>query len=138
MNARLREAYRAHYDVAAEYYLRSAARFRAASLGAKIGRRRPIQKTYRRAVHAPVLLCYWCKKVTFPGERHVDHIVPLSAGGAHVAGNLCIACASCNLAKGDAMPAEFRRAVADKRVQNAALARLYYKALAAPAATVGA
>lgn len=127
MNALWREAYRLRSASFAEYYLRSGALSRATRLGCKIGRRGPILKVYRKAVHAPVLLCYWCKKVTQPGERHVDHKQPFSLGGAHVAGNLCITCAECNLVKGDSNPTEFRKLVADKRLENGRIAADYFR-----------
>jgi 5-methylcytosine-specific restriction endonuclease McrA len=128
MNAFWRMAYRLRHDSVAEYYLRSAARSRANRLGCKIGKSRAILKVYRKAVHAPVLLCYWCKKVTFAGERHVDHKEPLASGGAHVAGNLCITCAECNLSKNDRCPHEFREATAEKRAANSMIARDYFRA----------
>ena len=34
------------------------------------------------------------------GDRHVDHIKPLSRGGSHTASNLAISCSKCNLRKG--------------------------------------
>lgn len=126
-NARCRETYRENYAAVAEYYLRSAALYRAEQLGCKIGRRGPILKIYARAVHAPVLLCYWCKTLTRAGERHVDHIYPLAAGGPHVAGNLCITCADCNLTKNDTGPTEFRQAVVEKRIANSLIAADYFK-----------
>ena len=126
-NARCRETYRENYAAVAEVYLRSSARFRAERLGCKIGRRWPILRVYAKAVHAPVLLCYWCKKLTRPGERHVDHKQPLTVGGAHVAGNLCIACVECNLVKGDTDPKVFRLAVAAKRNANGVIAAEYFR-----------
>jgi 5-methylcytosine-specific restriction endonuclease McrA len=47
--------------------------------------------------------CTYCHA---PAE-HVDHIVPLARGGAHVLGNLLPACADCNLEKGARDPYEF-------------------------------
>jgi 5-methylcytosine-specific restriction endonuclease McrA len=135
VNARSREAYRGNYVSVTEYYLRSTARSRAKQLGCKIGRRGPILKVYRRAVHSTLLLCYWCKKLTFPGERHVDHKQPLATGGAHVAGNLRITCVECNLAKGDISPADFQKIVAEKRVANSLVACDYFRQLAAPLAS---
>jgi 5-methylcytosine-specific restriction endonuclease McrA len=132
-NARCRESYRENYADVAEYYLRSTARYRAEGLGSKIGRRGPILKIYTRAVHAPVLLCYWCKKLTRPGERHVDHKQPLVGGGAHVAGNLCVTCAECNLAKGNTGPNEFRRMVAERRIANSLIAAEYFRRVRSPA-----
>jgi 5-methylcytosine-specific restriction endonuclease McrA len=124
---RCREVYRETYAAVPEYYLASSARSRAEKLGCKIGRRGPIRRVYRRAAHTPVLLCFWCKKLTFPGERHVDHIVPLVAGGVHAAGNLCITCAECNLSKCDLSPQEFRIKIGDKRAQNKVIAQNYFR-----------
>jgi len=126
-NARCREQYREDYAVCAEYYLASRARSRAERLGCRIGRRRPLREIYFRAVHAPVVLCYWCKKLTGPGERHVDHKQPLATGGTHVAGNLCISCAECNESKGDRGPDEFRQIVAAKRAANSLIASDYFR-----------
>lgn len=120
----LGEQRRAHYPAITEYPI---GRARARRLGCKIGRRRPVLRVYRRAVHATVILCYWCKTVTFPGERHVDHIEPLSMGGGHVAGNLCISCIACNLSKGDTSPAEFRKTIAAKRMTNGLIAANYFR-----------
>lgn len=127
VNARCREAYRDSYSAIAEYYLQSASCYRAEQYGCKIGRRRPILRVYRRAVHMPILLCYWCKSVTRPGERHVDHKQPLVAGGAHTAGNLCITCTDCNLSKGSKNPAEFRNVVAGKRSANSLIAATFFR-----------
>jgi 5-methylcytosine-specific restriction endonuclease McrA len=126
-NARCRESYATRYAEASEFYLHSGARHRAEQLGCKIGRRGPILKAYRRAVHASVILCYWCKRLTAPGERHVDHIEPLATGGAHAAGNLCVACTDCNLAKGDSSPIDFRKVVAQRRAANSVIAADYFR-----------
>jgi len=41
-------------------------------------------------------ICYYCQK-PIPSEKiHFDHIVPLSRGGAHSVGNLCVSCQPCN------------------------------------------
>jgi len=129
MNAIWREAYRLRHATSAEYYLRSGSRSRAARLGCKIGRSRPILRIYRRLFMHQFfcVLCYWCKKITGRGERHVDHKEPLSNGGAHVSGNLCIACIECNLAKCDLNPADFRRLVANKRAANSLIAAEYFR-----------
>src|ERR1017187_9518196 len=77
-----REYYRSNVIVT-QNALESNACSRANRLGRKVGRRGPILEVYRKAVHAPVVLCYWCKKLTFPKERHVDHKQPLTTGGPH-------------------------------------------------------
>lgn len=45
--------------------------------------------------------CYLCGKRCDPAEIHIDHIVPASRGGSHRADNLAVACAVCNISKGD-------------------------------------
>lgn len=56
---------------------------------------------------APNLSCYWCKIRVPIKRRHVDHITPVSKGGAHVLANLCCACSTCNQRKGAKMPIDF-------------------------------
>ena len=45
------------------------------------------------------------EKCTYCGDEsgpfHLDHVVPLSRGGGNIYGNLVVACAKCNVAKGD-------------------------------------
>ncbi|WP_425459348.1 HNH endonuclease [Flexivirga caeni] len=41
--------------------------------------------------------CYYCGQT--PCE-HLDHYIPLSAGGAHTLDDLRPTCAACNMAKG--------------------------------------
>lgn len=42
------------------------------------------------------------------GEFHVDHIVPVAKGGSNDPENLTIACAPCNMSKGDRLVSEWR------------------------------
>lgn len=51
--------------------------------------------------------CYWCGKRTSKDDRHLDHIIPLSRGGADSGGNLCVSCVDCNLRKNRKMPEEW-------------------------------
>lgn len=46
--------------------------------------------------------CYYCKSKLPKDTKqiHVDHIIPISAGGTSDVSNLCVACSACNLAKG--------------------------------------
>ncbi len=39
----------------------------------------------------------------------VDHVIPISRGGAHVWGNVCLACWRCNLSKGNRLLTEWVR-----------------------------
>jgi len=65
-----------------------------------------IKEIYHIAVTKKMVKCYLCEKMTSIGDRHVDHIIPISKGGKHRPSNLAIACASCNLSKHDKMPNE--------------------------------
>lgn len=51
-------------------------------------------------------LCAYCEIPLF-GEFHVDHMTPLSRGGSDDSMNLAIACADCNLRKGNKTAVEF-------------------------------
>jgi hypothetical protein len=51
--------------------------------------------------------CYWCGRRVRRGKRHVDHIVPITKGGAHALLNLCCACEACNRAKSSKLPEVF-------------------------------
>lgn len=48
------------------------------------------------------ILARWLWKCAYCGARaeHLDHVVPLSRGGADVESNMVPACAPCNLSKG--------------------------------------
>lgn len=43
--------------------------------------------------------CYWCGLRVSGKLAHCDHIQPLSKGGSHEIGNLCVSCAHCNQSK---------------------------------------
>jgi 5-methylcytosine-specific restriction endonuclease McrA len=47
------------------------------------------------------VVCYYCGDRISISRMHIDHIVPLSKGGAHSVENLCVACAPCNHSKSD-------------------------------------
>lgn len=42
---------------------------------------------------------------------HVDHVIPISKGGAHDADNIQILCAKCNLRKSNKMPIEYMQSI---------------------------
>lgn len=87
-----------------------AANHRALKQGARIGatanQLAEIKEIYRKAKEAPRVRCYLCGKLIPKGRRHVDHIVPLSRGGAHRPSNLAAACAVCNGSKHNKPPEE--------------------------------
>lgn len=115
--ARLNQWVREHPEERREYgrQWRQANRGKCRAYGAK----RTAVKAGSRAEHDPEILafyefvrtalrlpCYICGRSTKPGERHVDHVKPLSRGGAHVRSNLACACATCNLKKHAKLPEE--------------------------------
>ena len=51
--------------------------------------------------------CVYCAAGLQLEEATLDHVHPVSRGGADDAGNLVVACGPCNRMKGDMLPAEF-------------------------------
>ena len=50
--------------------------------------------------------CYYCH-IKLGKTYHLDHVVPLSRGGAHDISNVVFACPPCNLSKNDKLPHEW-------------------------------
>ncbi|HEY6826868.1 MAG TPA: HNH endonuclease signature motif containing protein [Gemmatimonadaceae bacterium] len=51
--------------------------------------------------------CVYCAAALDFDFATLDHVHPLSQGGAHVPGNVVLACARCNRLKGNMLPTEF-------------------------------
>jgi len=57
-------------------------------------------------------VCYYCKNILDNnGLGHIDHKTPLSRGGLNIAGNIVIACSTCNLIKGTKTEEEFNHGI---------------------------
>jgi len=111
--ARMRAWTARNYEHRKRYYAENRDKYnaygsarRALVIGATIGNLSEIKEIYRVAKESPIVRCYLCGSSIPLGERHVDHIIPLSKGGEHRPSNLAIACASCNLSKSNKMPNE--------------------------------
>ena len=79
---------------------------RAKIKGATVGDIDEIKEIYRQAKEDEGIVCYLCGEVIPIGERHVDHLIPISRGGAHSVENLRITHARCNLIKHDKLVSE--------------------------------
>lgn len=99
---RSREYYKEHSEQWNAYW----AKRRTLILGATIGNLAEIKEIYHRAKEAPKIRCYLCGDLIPKGHRHVDHIQPVSKGGAHRPSNLAVACDGCNLKKNAKLPEE--------------------------------
>ena len=75
-------------------------------IGATAAQRAEVDEVYRKAKEEPNIRCHICGKRVPLGSRHVDHVQPISKGGAHRASNLGVSCALCNLKKHDKLPGE--------------------------------
>lgn len=53
--------------------------------------------------------CFWCG-VKLAGDFEVDHVIPLTRGGANYPENIVIACCFCNRSKHNKLPSEWRHA----------------------------
>lgn len=62
------------------------------------GRRREIERA--AIIERDGARCHVCGKKCRPEDIHLDHLVPLAAGGDHSPENLAVACARCNLSRG--------------------------------------
>jgi 5-methylcytosine-specific restriction endonuclease McrA len=51
--------------------------------------------------------CYYCASPLARNERHIDHVVPRSRGGAHSIENVVVCCRSCNRSKHTRTPEEW-------------------------------
>jgi len=71
-----------------------------------IGDRAEIAEIYRRAKEEPKVRCYLCNKLIPIGDRHVDHIFPVTKDGPTRPSNLGITHSKCNLSKGAKHPNE--------------------------------
>lgn len=80
--------------------------YRALRAGAIAGNQAEVEEVYRRAKEETRVRCYLCGKLIPKGHRHVDHIIPLSKGGAHRPSNLAASCDKCNREKHDKLPGE--------------------------------
>lgn len=80
--------------------------------GASIGCRKEYATFLKWVRTAPMIPCFYCKRDTSPKERHRDHYIPLTRGGADSVENLRVACASCNHRKHALMPDEFMKRLA--------------------------
>jgi len=74
--------------------------------GVPVGDSKEIAEIYRQAREDSGIRCYICGKLAPIGERHVDHVFPLSKDGAHALSNLAIVHVKCNLEKKDKIPDE--------------------------------
>jgi 5-methylcytosine-specific restriction endonuclease McrA len=81
---------------------------RARKLGAAIGDLALVRAYYKKLREAKRVICTYCRHIIPKGRRTVDHVMPLSRGGAHDVSNFTPACLSCNSAKHDRTPEEFR------------------------------
>lgn len=85
-----------------------------------IRERQPVALSVRRAVvQRCEETCTYCSR---PGDQrtdpdgkpwHIDHDLPVTRGGSNDEGNLVLACAACNLRKGDRTGDEFRLQLMD-------------------------
>jgi 5-methylcytosine-specific restriction endonuclease McrA len=66
---------------------------------ATIGDRKQLRRFYKVVKSSVGIKCFYCKKEVDEKDRHIDHKIPLSRGGAHAVKNLCCACSACNMKK---------------------------------------
>lgn len=110
-----REAVRRWRSANPGWVVASNAMHRALRRDAATGDMKAVAAIYAKAKTAVRVRCAYCGKYPKVGQRHVDHVIPLSRGGSHSADNLLIACGSCNLAKHAMTAAEYAALLAERR-----------------------
>ena len=73
--------------------------------------------------------CVYCGALLELDIATIDHVYPLARGGAHVPGNLVVACGPCNRMKGDMLPQEFFIRYPSAGLNFLAYARVVHRAL---------
>ncbi len=73
--------------------------------------------------------CVYCGIRLDLDNATIDHVHPLARGGAHVPGNIVVACAPCNRLKGDMLPHEFFARYPTAGLNFLAYARVVHRAL---------
>lgn len=68
--------------------------------------RREVRFTRRNIFFRDRNRCQYCRKVFTQSELNLDHVVPLSRGGASTWDNVVCACVACNSRKGNRTPTE--------------------------------
>lgn len=72
--------------------------------------------------------CYYCGVVLAPfGTWQVDHMNPLSQGGADTFYNVVAACRACNGSKGKRTVEEFRQAIIQRTLNHVTNAKEYFE-----------
>ena len=87
------------------------------------------------AVYAERSSCLYCGCRLDSGSKVLDHMDPLSKGGAHDASNLVVACAKCNTRKSAKLFVDWLPHVTESR--RAMVAKVYAKKHGAPAEQCG-
>lgn len=106
--ARVRAWTKKNWDKELINIRRRNAKRRAIQRGAAVGANRADYIRFVRAVAKTLRIsCYWCGNTVRKADRHIDHIMPLSRGGADDVHNICCSCSHCNHSKGAKSPAEF-------------------------------
>jgi 5-methylcytosine-specific restriction endonuclease McrA len=81
-------------------------RFRRAAASAPRGITRKLALK-RAALRDCLRRCVYCAQSLELDAATIDHVQPLSRGGADDVGNLVVACSPCNRLKGDLLPLQF-------------------------------
>jgi len=82
----------------------SVQKYHAQKIGASIGVIPTDIKAQLIALYGPTCMAPGCESI----DPELDHIVPLSKGGAHAVDNFQLLCRSCNSSKGNRSSADYR------------------------------
>lgn len=92
------------------------ARRRALLACAPVGDMERIRQVERDVHSLKRVTCYWCGKKVSGKKCQLDHVIPLSKGGAHDPDNLAPSCKQCNATKKDREPEAFNEVIPQPRL----------------------
>lgn len=111
-NPKVLKVHKARYYAShTEEYAAYGRQYRALELGALVGPIPTDIKAQLIEIYGPTCMVPGCENV----DLQIDHIVPLSKGGAHAVDNFQLLCAWCNNSKGSRSSIDYRPAINQSR-----------------------
>ena len=107
------KAWRAKNTIRVLYHI---AKRRALKRGAPIGDLEALAAWEHSVRSKKYVICYWCMTRISGVSCNLDHIVPLSKGGAHAVENLCVSCQPCNSRKYNSLPQDWNKRLPQPRL----------------------
>jgi 5-methylcytosine-specific restriction endonuclease McrA len=74
---------------------------RRARMSVAVTDKRLVDEFFQWVHNQDFVTCTYCHRYISGRQIEIDHIIPISKGGAHLPDNFCVSCRSCNASKND-------------------------------------